>query len=82
MHRSPHALDFFSSARAKFLAGDDDHASDYLERCIATIDARDRDVRAFVTLGLESARRAADAVGATLSRTANRSRPSTACRSA
>jgi Asp-tRNA(Asn)/Glu-tRNA(Gln) amidotransferase A subunit family amidase len=59
MHRSPHALDFFK-ARARFLEGTDT-PSDYLARCIATIDARDRDVRAFVTLGLENARRAAEA---------------------
>jgi Asp-tRNA(Asn)/Glu-tRNA(Gln) amidotransferase A subunit family amidase len=58
MHRSPHALEFFK-ARARFLAGTDT-PSDYLARCIATIEARDRDVRAFVTLGLESARRAAE----------------------
>ena len=48
-----------SAARARFLAGTDT-PSDYLERCIATIEARDREVRAFVTLGLESARRAAE----------------------
>ncbi|MDB5867526.1 MAG: hypothetical protein JWO70_5332 [Betaproteobacteria bacterium] len=58
MHRSPHALDFFK-AREQFLAGADT-PSDYLERCIATIESRDRDVHAFVTLGLENARRAAD----------------------
>jgi Asp-tRNA(Asn)/Glu-tRNA(Gln) amidotransferase A subunit family amidase len=58
MHRSPHALEFFK-AREKFVEGTDT-PSDYLERCIATIEARDRDVRAFVTLGLESARRVAE----------------------
>ena len=58
MHRSPHALEFVK-ARARFLAGTDT-PSDYLARCIATIEARDADVRAFVTLGLESARRAAE----------------------
>ncbi len=59
MIRSPHALDF-SKAREKFLSGADDPRA-YLERCIATISERDPQVRAFVTLGLESARRAADA---------------------
>ena len=58
MHRTPHALEFFK-ARARFLAGTDT-PSDYLARCIATIEARDRDVHAFVTLGLENARRAAE----------------------
>ena len=59
MHRSPHALDF-SKARERFLSGEDDPRA-YLERCIATISARDAEVRAFVCLGLDSARRAADA---------------------
>ena len=58
MHRSPYALGFFA-ARDAFLSGKDT-PRDYLERCIATIEARERDVRAFVTLGLENARRAAD----------------------
>ena len=49
MHRSRYALDFFS-ARERFLAGADT-PRDYLERCIATIEARERDVHAFVTLG-------------------------------
>lgn len=59
MHRSPHALDF-SKARTQFLSGEDDPRA-YLERCIATIAARDSEVHAFVTLGLDNARRAADA---------------------
>ena len=59
MIRSPHALDF-GQARTRFLSGEDD-PRDYLERCIATLSARDPAVHAFVTLGLESARRAADA---------------------
>jgi Asp-tRNA(Asn)/Glu-tRNA(Gln) amidotransferase A subunit family amidase len=59
MHRSPHALDF-SKARAKFSSREDDPRA-YLERCIATITARDPEVHAFVTLGLDNARRAADA---------------------
>ena len=58
MHRSPYALEFFR-AREQFLAGTDT-PSDYLARCIETIEARDRGVRAFVTLGLKSARRAAE----------------------
>jgi Asp-tRNA(Asn)/Glu-tRNA(Gln) amidotransferase A subunit family amidase len=58
MHRSRYALDFFS-ARERFLAGADTPRA-YLERCIATIEARETDVRAFVTLGLDNARRAAD----------------------
>lgn len=59
MHRSPYALEF-SRARAQFLANEDDPRA-YLERCIATIAARDPEVRAFVILGLDAARRAADA---------------------
>jgi len=59
MHRSPYALDF-SGARERFLAGKDDPRA-YLERCIDQITARDAEVRAFVTLGLEAARRSADA---------------------
>ena len=58
MHRSRYAIDFHP-ARERFLAGSDT-PRDYLERCIATIQSRDRQVRAFVTLGLENARRAAD----------------------
>ena len=59
MKHTPHALDF-GSARAAFIAGTDDPRG-YLERCIETIVARNPEVRAFITLGLESARRAADA---------------------
>src|SRR5436309_11420642 len=59
MFVSPHALDF-SKARAKFFLREDDPRA-YLERCIETIERRDSEVRAFVTLGLENARRAADA---------------------
>ena len=58
MHRSAHAIDFFS-ARSRFQSGKDTPRA-YLERCIRTIEARDGDVRAFVTLGLDSALRAAD----------------------
>lgn len=59
MHRTPHALEFHG-ARAEFLAGKDDPRA-YLERCIERIQARDGEVHAFVTLGLDAARRAADA---------------------
>ena len=59
MHPSPFALDF-SRARAKFGAGHDDPRA-YLERCIRVIEERDREVRAFVTLALDGARKAADA---------------------
>jgi Asp-tRNA(Asn)/Glu-tRNA(Gln) amidotransferase A subunit family amidase len=58
MHRSPDALEFFR-ARARFLDGSDT-PSDYLARCIATIEARECDVHAFVTLGLERARHEAE----------------------
>ncbi|MES2563602.1 MAG: amidase family protein, partial [Pseudomonadota bacterium] len=58
MNRTPHALDF-GLARAAFIAGTDDPRA-YLERCIETIVARNSEVRAFITLGLEGARRAAD----------------------
>lgn len=59
MHRTPHALDFYP-ARADFLGGKDSPRA-FLERCIERIEERDNDVRAFVTLGLDGARRAADA---------------------
>jgi len=58
MHRTPYALDFHP-ARADFLAGKD-NSRDFLERCIERIEARNKDVRAFVTLGLDAARKAAD----------------------
>lgn len=59
MHRSPHALEF-APAREQFRTGKDDPRA-YLERCIDTIERRDSEVRAFVTLGLKAARGAADA---------------------
>jgi len=59
MIRSPHALDF-SRTRAQFVTGEDS-PTDHLERCIATLTARNPELRAFVTLGLEAARRAAEA---------------------
>ncbi|HYC48011.1 MAG TPA: amidase [Burkholderiales bacterium] len=59
MKASPHVLEF-ASARARFSAGKD-NPRDYLERCIEAIGKRNGEVHAFVTLGLENARRAADA---------------------
>jgi Asp-tRNA(Asn)/Glu-tRNA(Gln) amidotransferase A subunit family amidase len=59
MIRSPHTLDF-SHARARFLSGADNPRG-YLERCLATIAERNTEVHAFVTLGLDNARGAADA---------------------
>jgi Asp-tRNA(Asn)/Glu-tRNA(Gln) amidotransferase A subunit family amidase len=59
MFRTPHALDF-TPARADFLAGKDNPRA-FLERCIERTQARNADVRAFVTLGLDAARQAADA---------------------
>lgn len=59
LHRTPHAIDFHT-ARADFLAGRDDPRA-FLERCLQAIQAREPDVRAFVTLGLDRARAAADA---------------------
>jgi Asp-tRNA(Asn)/Glu-tRNA(Gln) amidotransferase A subunit family amidase len=56
--RSRYAIDFHT-AREAFASGKDT-PRDYLERCIAAIESRDRDVHAFVTLGLDNARRAAD----------------------
>jgi Asp-tRNA(Asn)/Glu-tRNA(Gln) amidotransferase A subunit family amidase len=53
----------YAAARADFAAGRDT-PRDYLERCIATIEAREPAVRAFVTLNLEAARAAADAATA------------------
>jgi len=46
-----------------FLSGGDT-PRDLLERCIAVIEARDGEIRAFVTLNLEGARAAADAANA------------------
>jgi Asp-tRNA(Asn)/Glu-tRNA(Gln) amidotransferase A subunit family amidase len=58
MHRSPYARPFFA-VRERFLTGADSPRA-FLERCIETIEGRDAEVRAFVTLGLDNARRAAD----------------------
>lgn len=59
MHRTPHALEF-APARSRFLCGQDDPRA-FLERCIERIAALDPDVHAFVCLGLDGARKAADA---------------------
>jgi Asp-tRNA(Asn)/Glu-tRNA(Gln) amidotransferase A subunit family amidase len=50
----------FHDATAAFRAGTDTPRA-YLERCIATVDAREPVVKAFASLNLESAREAADA---------------------
>jgi Asp-tRNA(Asn)/Glu-tRNA(Gln) amidotransferase A subunit family amidase len=57
--RSPGLLAFHDAIPA-FVAGDDTPRA-YLERCIETIEAREPDVKAFVTLNLDGARAAADA---------------------
>lgn len=50
----------FHDAVPAFLDGSDT-PRDYLERCIETIEARDSEVKAFVSMNLEGARAAADA---------------------
>lgn len=50
----------FHDAVAKFLDGSDSPRA-YLERCIATIEAREPEVKAFVVTNLDGARQAADA---------------------
>jgi Asp-tRNA(Asn)/Glu-tRNA(Gln) amidotransferase A subunit family amidase len=50
----------FHDARAQFLEGQDT-PSDYLERCFATIDAREPQVQAWVTLNRDVATREAEA---------------------
>ena len=55
-------LSFFE-ARARFAAGAE-APRDFLERCVAAIDAREGEVHAFVELDLEAARQAADASSA------------------
>jgi Asp-tRNA(Asn)/Glu-tRNA(Gln) amidotransferase A subunit family amidase len=50
----------FAAARRAFADGTDT-PRDFLERCIEVIEARDREVRAFVTTHLPNARAAADA---------------------
>ena len=50
----------FADARERFLAGTHDPRA-YLEHCVETIEARESQVKAFVALDIEEARRAADA---------------------
>ena len=50
----------FQAARPAFAEGTDSPRA-FLERCIATIEAREPELRAFVVLNLEGAREAADA---------------------
>ena len=50
----------FHSAIPDFVDGKDT-PRDYLERCLETVEAREHEVKAFVTLNLDSARAAADA---------------------
>jgi Asp-tRNA(Asn)/Glu-tRNA(Gln) amidotransferase A subunit family amidase len=57
----------FVSARKKFQSGEDTPRA-YLDRCIHTIEARDKDVHAFVTLGLEKCAARCRRVDAALSR--------------
>ena len=59
--RSPHPG--FIAARKGFLAGTDS-PRDFLERGISAIEARDGEVRAFVTTRLDAARKDADAASA------------------
>lgn len=59
MHRTPHAVDF-AAARNDFHSGKDTPRA-FLERGIERIEARNADVRAFVCVGIEAARKAADA---------------------
>src|ERR1043165_5709928 len=56
---NPNAVSF-ARAVADFRDGRDT-PRDFLERCIVNIAAREKDVKAFVTLDLEAARKAADA---------------------
>ena len=53
----------FQAARRAFVAGSDTPRA-FLERCIATIEAREPELKAFVTLNLDGARQAADASSA------------------
>lgn len=57
--RNPHSVSF-SEVVADFRAGRQT-PRDFLERCIAEIDKRESQLRAFVTLNLDGARKAADA---------------------
>ena len=53
----------FATAREAFMAARDDPRA-YLERCLETIAAREPQVKAFVTMDADAARRAADASAA------------------
>jgi Asp-tRNA(Asn)/Glu-tRNA(Gln) amidotransferase A subunit family amidase len=56
--RTPPLRTFFD-ARAHFIDGSDT-PRDYLERCLQVIDEREPTVRAWVTLNIDNARKAAD----------------------
>jgi Asp-tRNA(Asn)/Glu-tRNA(Gln) amidotransferase A subunit family amidase len=58
-YRNRHAVSF-SQALPAFLSGKDTPRA-FLERCIARIEAKEKSVKAFVTLNLKGARAAADA---------------------
>jgi len=53
----------FAEARAGFASGKDSPRA-FLEACLEALEAREKDVRAFVTLDIEGARAAADAADA------------------
>jgi Asp-tRNA(Asn)/Glu-tRNA(Gln) amidotransferase A subunit family amidase len=57
--RSPHVVSF-AGAVPRFVSGEDTPRK-FLERCLETISARDRKIKAFVTLNLSGARKSADA---------------------
>lgn len=59
--RNPNVVSF-AQAVGLFASGRDT-PRDFLERCIANIDKKEGQVRAFVTLNIEAARKAADASG-------------------
>jgi Asp-tRNA(Asn)/Glu-tRNA(Gln) amidotransferase A subunit family amidase len=50
----------FHDAVPAFLSGKEDTPRDYLERCLQVIERREPEVRAFVTLNIQGARKAAD----------------------
>jgi Asp-tRNA(Asn)/Glu-tRNA(Gln) amidotransferase A subunit family amidase len=58
-----HDMPSFTAARDGFAAGRDDPRA-LLERCIAAIGMREKDIRAFVVTDIDSARRASDAAAA------------------
>jgi Asp-tRNA(Asn)/Glu-tRNA(Gln) amidotransferase A subunit family amidase len=58
-----HRMPSYAAARDGFAAGADDPRR-FLERCIAAIEEREADIRAFVVTDLDGARRAADAATA------------------